>query len=162
MSYLAPSTSSLQSTETIGQGPISGESQRHRYASFSCSDCQLVTKRGPRATVHILRRSTSSTMIHSLTYFISIDRPSLTGTRMVLTVWKVGGDGIANDGGTNSHKFAKDGETSFLAQHPTWVFPSSVHMARQLQTCWHIHLPFLSSWITMTPIWTSLQKMKRE
>ena len=32
-------------------------------------------------------------------------------TKMVLTVLEVGGDGIANYGGTNSHKFAKDGET---------------------------------------------------
>jgi hypothetical protein len=31
----------------------------------------------------------------------------------------VGGHGTVNDGGTNSPKFAKDGETSYLAQHPT-------------------------------------------
>jgi hypothetical protein len=38
MSYLAPSTSSLQPTERTGQGVISGESQleQQRYASLSC------------------------------------------------------------------------------------------------------------------------------
>ena len=65
----------------------------------------------PTVTVHALCRSTSSTMIHSLKCFISIDRPSLTETRMIISVSEVGGDGIAKDGGTNSHKFVKDGET---------------------------------------------------
>jgi hypothetical protein len=35
MSYLEPSPSSLQSKEIIGQGAVSGESQRQRYASLS-------------------------------------------------------------------------------------------------------------------------------
>jgi hypothetical protein len=34
MSYLEPSTFSSQSTETIGQGAVHGESRRQRYASF--------------------------------------------------------------------------------------------------------------------------------
>ena len=43
------------------------------YASFSYA-CQLTSKFGPRATVHILHRSTSSTMNRYLIYFISIGR----------------------------------------------------------------------------------------
>ncbi|KAF8472943.1 hypothetical protein DFH94DRAFT_764761 [Russula ochroleuca] len=159
MSYLASSTSSLQSTGTIGQGAIRGKSQWQRYASFSY---RLVNKHDPRTTVHILHRSTSSTMIHCLTSFISIDRPSLTGTRLMVTVSWGGGDGDVNDGGSNLPKFARDGETSFLSHHPTWIFASSVHMACPLQTCWQIHLPFLSSSITQAQIGTSLPKMKRE
>ena len=100
------------------------------------------------ATVHILRRSTSSTMNHFFTHFISTDHPSLMETRIMVTVSQEGRDGTANYGGTNSHTFAGDGEASYLGPHPTWVFASSVHMARQLQTCWHIHLPFHSSSIT--------------
>ena len=110
----------------------------------------LVSRHGPRATVHILRQSTSSTTIHFFTYSISIDRPSLTEMRVIMTVSEAGRDGIANDGGTRSHKFAKDGELSYLAQHPTSVFASSVQMAHQLQTCWPIRLPFLSSSITIS------------
>ena len=59
------------------------------------------------------------------------------------------GDGTAGDGGINFRMFAKDGEGSYLAQHPTWTFPLSVQMARLLQTCWHIHLPFHSSSTTV-------------
>ena len=78
-SYFAPSTSlQVQPTEGIGHG----ESQLERYASFSCRVCQLVSELDPRATVYILRQSTSSTMIHFLTSSISIDQPSLTETRM--------------------------------------------------------------------------------
>ena len=66
----------------------------------------------------------------------------------MVTVSQEGRDGTANYGGTNSHTFAGDGEASYLGQHPTWVFASSVHMARQLQTCWHIHPLFHSSSIT--------------
>ena len=36
MSYLAPSTSSLQTAERIGQGTTNGEAQPPRFASFSC------------------------------------------------------------------------------------------------------------------------------
>jgi hypothetical protein len=119
-SYPPPSTPpgiSLQSNEAIR-----GEPQK-RCASFSCSVCQFVIKRGPRPTVHVLLQSTYSTIIPFLTSFIFIDRPSLTETRVMLSVSLVGGHGTdMNDGGTNSHKFAKDGETSYLAQHPTWIF----------------------------------------
>jgi hypothetical protein len=59
-------------------------------------------------------------------------------------------------------RLPKMAKPRYLDRHPTWVFASSVHMARQSQTCWHIHLPFLSSSITLTEIGTSLQKMKRE
>jgi hypothetical protein len=68
-------------------------------------------KHGPPVTVHLLCRSTSSTMTLFLTSFISIDRPSLMETRVMNSVSKEGGIGIANNGGTNPHKFAKGGET---------------------------------------------------
>ena len=85
MSYLAPSTSPFHCTGRIGQYAIRGESQRQRYASFSCYAYQILSN-GPRATVHILSRSTSSTMIHSLTSFVSIDQPSLTEMRVIISV----------------------------------------------------------------------------
>ncbi|KAF8467930.1 hypothetical protein DFH94DRAFT_848132 [Russula ochroleuca] len=53
-------------------------------------------------------------MIHFLTSSISIDRLSLVETRMMTPVSPEGGDGVANDGGTNLHTFAKDGETLYL------------------------------------------------
>jgi hypothetical protein len=43
-------------------------------------------------------------------------------------------DGSVDAGGIGLRTFAEDGETSYLAQHPTWVFASSVHMAHPLQT----------------------------
>ena len=166
MSYPPTSTSpgiSLQSNERIGQA-IRDESQQQRYAPFSCSGCLFVVKHGQRPTVHwhALLQSTCSTMIPFLTSSTSIDQPSLTETRVILTESAVGGDGTVNDGGTNSHKFAKDGETSYSSPRPTWIFASSVHMAHQLQTCWHIRLPFHLSWIIFAPIGISLQKMTRE
>ena len=84
MSYLAPSTSPFHCTGRIGQYAIRGESQRQMYAS-SCCACQLLID-GPRATVHIPSQTTSSTMIHFLTSFISIDQASLTETRMIISV----------------------------------------------------------------------------
>jgi hypothetical protein len=52
-------------------------------------------------------------MIRFLTYFISIDRLYLMGTRTSKSVSQKGGHGItANDGGTDSLIIAKDGETS--------------------------------------------------
>jgi hypothetical protein len=84
-------------------------------------------------------------MILFLTYSISIGRPSQAETSMTLAEsWEQ----RIGDGGTNSHTFAEDGETSPLVLHPTCDFASSVHMERQLQTCWHIHPPFHSSLIT--------------
>src|ERR1700722_20765336 len=71
-------------------------------------------------------------------------------------------DGIADGGGINFRMFAKDGEESYSGQRPTWVFPLFVQMARPLQTCWHIHLPFRLTSITVTHITTSPQKTKRE
>ena len=55
-----------QSTKRIGQGAIRDMSQWQRYAFFSCCAHQLMSKHGPRATriAHVLRRSTSSAMIH--------------------------------------------------------------------------------------------------
>ena len=107
MSCLSRFTCFLHST---GQGAIPGESQRQRYASFPCCTYQLVSKHSPGVTVHILCQSIFSTMIHSLKCFISIDRPSLMKTRILKPISEVG-NGNARDGGTNSHKFAKDGGT---------------------------------------------------
>ena len=42
MSYLAYSSSSIQYTETICQGAISGESRRPRYSPFSCYVYRLI------------------------------------------------------------------------------------------------------------------------
>src|SRR6266566_2754830 len=71
-----------------------------------------------------------------------------------------GSYGYRDVGGIDSHMFAKDGETLYLVRRPTWVFHSSVHMARLLKTCSHIHLPFRSLSITALKV-ASLQKMKR-
>src|SRR6266852_3435290 len=68
--------------------------------------------------------------------------------------------GPGDAGGIDLHMFAEDGETSHLVRHPTWVFHSSVQMARPLKTCCHIHLPFRSLLITAVKM-GSLQKMKR-
>ena len=37
---------------------------------------------------------------------------------MMMFVLQEGGDGTANDGGTNLHTFAKDGGRSYLVHHP--------------------------------------------
>ena len=123
---------------------------------------RIMNKHGSRATVHILCRYTSSTTILFLTSFISIDRQSLTETSVTLTILLVGRYGTVNNGGTNSHTFAKDGGMSYLGRHPTWIFASSVHMAHRLQTCWHIRPSFHSSWIILAEIGKSLQKTKKE
>ena len=160
MSYLAPSTPCLQFTEKIGQGAISGESRRQRYVPFSCCAHQLMSKNGPSAvTVHILHRSIPSMMTPFSMCFTSIGHFFCAKTRMpVSSAESHGGDASADVGGTNSHMFAKDGDTLYLGRHPTWVFPSSVQKVRPLQTCWQIRLPSHS----ISNIVTSLQKMKRE
>ena len=75
-----------------------------------CCAYRPVSKHGSRATVHILRQSTSSMTIHFFTYFISIDRPSLMETSVMVSRSWEGRNGTANYGGTNSHTFAEDGE----------------------------------------------------
>jgi hypothetical protein len=115
MSHLPQSTSPLQSTERISQGTISLDPQQRRCASFNCYSCQLLSKHGwpPTATAHILRPSTSSTTIYSFTYFFSIGRAYLIEMRLIsiLSLSQEGRGGTANDGGINSHTFAKDGES---------------------------------------------------
>ena len=74
-------------------------------------------------------------MIHFFTYSISIDRPSLTGTKMTNPVTQEGSYGPVNNGGTNLYAFADDGDNSFSGRHLTWAFASSVHMTRELQPC---------------------------
>ena len=69
--------------------------------------------------------------------------------------------GSRDTGGIGSHKFARDGESSYFVRHPACNFHSSVHMGRPLKTCSHIHLPFHSLSITAAKV-ASLQKMKRE
>jgi hypothetical protein len=56
-------------------------------------------------------------------------------TRKIFNIDLEGKDGNENDGGINSHTFAKDGETSYSRQPPTWIFASSLHIERQLQIC---------------------------
>ncbi len=124
---------------------------------------QIVSKHGPWATVtaHMLSQSTSLTMIRYSISFISIDRSRSTHTTMNMPASLEGGrNGCMNDGGTNSPTFANDGGTSYLGPRPTWVFASSLRLARPLQICWHIHLTFHSSLITPVET-TSLQRMKR-
>jgi hypothetical protein len=120
----ALSTPSFESTKTTGQpgqgGPeIRGESQQLRYGPFSSCAYQIVNNPGLRTTVHLLRGSTPLTTIPFLTYSIFIDRPSLTETRAITSGRLEGENGTANDGGTNSHKFAKDGEIFYSGRHPT-------------------------------------------
>ena len=81
-----------------------------------------------------------------------------------MNVLQEGGDGIANDGGTNSLTFANDGEMLYFARHPTWSFPLSVHGAYRSQTYWRIHRLFLSSSSTRTQKEAGklLQETKRE
>ncbi len=105
---------------------------------------QIVSKHGPWATVtvHILRQSTSLTMIRYSTSFISTDQPRSMQTTTQISASTEGRNGCVNDGGTNSYTFANYGGTSYLGRRPIWVFVSSVHLARPLHICWHIHLPF--------------------
>jgi hypothetical protein len=65
-----------------------------------------------------------------------------------------GRNGSVGVGGISWRMFAKGGETSYLGQRSTWVFPLSAQMARLLQTCSHIHHPFHSSLITLTGMMT--------
>ena len=74
MSYFAPSTSSLQSMERIGQSAIRSE---QRYASFFCYAQWLMSPHG-------LRNSLCNTSIHildddSLLHVFYLYRPSLLG-----------------------------------------------------------------------------------
>ena len=75
-----------------------------------------------------------------------------------------GGDGPMHAGGITLRMFAKDGEMSYSGQHPTSVFPLSVHTARPLQICSHIHLPFHLPSITEFTVMetTTSQEMKKE
>ena len=124
-----------QSTEIVSQGAISGESQRQRYASFSCYAYWVMSNHGPHGTVHVLHRSTSLTMIPSSMYSIFIGHLFLARIRMKTLISGEMRDGLANTGGICSRMFAKDGERSYSAQHLTWSFPLSVQMARPLPTC---------------------------
>ena len=79
-----------------------------------------------------------------------------------MPVYEGAGHGSKDAGGINLRKFARDGEVSSSGRHPLSVFPLSVHTARPLQTCSHIHLPFRSSSITSMGTVKSPRKMKRE
>jgi hypothetical protein len=109
----------------------------------------FMSKPGPRTTVHIQHRSTSLTITHFSTSFISIGHFFWVKTRMTISVSTGEDNGLGNTGGIGSRTFVKDGGTSFLGRHPTWVSALFVHMARLWQTCWHTHHPFHSSSITI-------------
>ena len=127
MGLCISTTSRRQPTGRIDQGAINGESQRPRYASFSRYAYWLLSEHGTSATVHVLYQSTSSMTIPFSTSFISLGH--LLWTKIASRT------GYTTDGGgMRLLMFAQDGETSFLAQRPTWVFPCSVYMARLLQT----------------------------
>ena len=72
------------------------------------------------------------------------------------------GNGSAKTGGTNLHMFVKGGESLYLDQRSTCVFPLSVQKAHPFWTCWHIRPPFHLSLITLTNITTSPQRIKRD
>ena len=91
-------------------------------------------------------------------YFISVDRVPLMKTKTVIFC----GIGGTSNGGTRPHRSAEDGDTSYLAQHPTCVFVSLVRLARPWQICSHIPPLFLSSFNIESGIMALLQKMKRE
>jgi hypothetical protein len=114
MSYLLPSTS-LQSTKKFGQDAKSGKSQRRRYA-FCC---------------------------HRHAYRLAVTSPTGNSSHTA-AIDILDNDSLLNifHGGTNLPMFVKDGETSCLEQHPTWVFASSVPNALPSQICWRTHLPF--------------------
>jgi hypothetical protein len=68
-------------------------------------------------------------MIHFSTYSIVGQVPSRNMDMAALYrldgwIW------VVNGGGTDWCKFAEDGDTSYLAQPPTCVFASFVHVAR--------------------------------
>ena len=154
MDHLASTTSRRQyKRRRIGQGAISDNSQRRRYASFSCYAYRLLSEHGPWATVDGLYRSTSSTTIPFCMCFITVSH--FGGTNMASRI------GFTMDGGGMRYPMpAEDGETSFLARPPIWVFPCSAHMARPSQTCSQVHLPFHSSSATSGKIVCSPQKKK--
>ncbi len=58
-----------------------------------------------------------------------------------MSVLQEGGNSAVSDDGTIS---ARDGGISYSDRHPASVFPPSIHLARPLQTCWHIHHPSLT------------------
>ena len=155
------STSFLRSTRRTSGDAMVGEGQLLRCASFSGYHAyRLLSKHGPRATVRPPCPSTSSMMIPFFIYFIFINRFFWAKTRMTRPVSSEGaGNGSTDNGGISLPTFANDGETSYLDRHRTWVFILSVQMARPLQTCSHIRLPFHSSSITST---ASPQKTRRE
>ena len=51
------------------------------------------------------------------------------------------GNGSVKTGGTNLHMFVKGGESLYLDQRSTCVFPLSVQKAHPFWTCWHIRPP---------------------
>ena len=127
MDLCISTTSRRQSAGGIERDAISGESQRPRYALLSRYAYWLLSEHGTIATVLVLYQSTSSMTIPFSTCFISLGH--FIGTNIAPRT------GYTTDGGgMRLLMFAEDGETSFLAQRPIWVFPCSVHMARPLQT----------------------------
>jgi hypothetical protein len=167
MSYLAPSTSSLQSLERINQGTIRSEPQLQRYASlvmlvflrvnidptYPCNSPHTVS-------IHILDNDSLLNVFYLFRLGEGDNNNVLDDTDHIT---REAGDGAEDAGGINPRMFARDGETSYSGRHPTSIFPLSVQKERPLQTCWRIHHPFRLSSITLNiaAIATSLRKMNR-
>ena len=107
-------------------------------------------------TVAMLHLSTSSMTIRLSPYFVYIARASWTKRKPTTIASSRGENGAVNAGGTSLCTSVEDGDLSSLNPHPTSVYPSFVHTERRWQTCWHVHLPFLSSSITPTRVGVSL------
>ena len=73
----------------------------------------------------------SSTVIHFSTYLTFVGLVSLTKTRLTRCTYYKAEFGPVNAGGTSSLRFAKGGDTLYLAQLPALVFAFFVHVERQ-------------------------------
>ena len=78
---------------------------------------------------NILHRSTSSTMSHFLTSFVSVDLPLLTKV-MVVSMSPEGQDVTVRNGSMKSHAFAKDSGT-LLAHSPPLSLLKTTVLARK-------------------------------
>ena len=136
------------------------EAQTRGYVPFPHVYCLLSKpSSGLAKNLVLVHLSTTLTMTHLSTYFLSVDQISSTTTNIPIS----SGIGAANTGGTSSSKFAEDGDISSFLSLYTCVSTSFVRTARPWQTCWPIHLLFRSLSITIlkTVILSESQKMKR-
>ena len=111
---ISHSPSFVQSTETIGQGAISGVSQRPRYDSFSSYEYWLICliwSSPLTASIHILDNDSLLNIFHLYRPFILVEDEDEDD--------RLARDGSADAGGIIFLMFAKDGETPYLGRHPT-------------------------------------------